>query len=118
MAKIRNLKKNLKYWEEFFLANAFLCITTLNTDDENKIEEILELTDELEKYLNDLKKLINNPEHRYKRLPKATVKVERKKLKKEHAKKINEAVINYIQKYNESFEKINEIIINNLQKQS
>ncbi|MDI3546251.1 MAG: hypothetical protein PWP68_1668, partial [Rikenellaceae bacterium] len=49
-------------------------------------------------------------------LPKATAKVERKKLKHQHAKQINETVDNFLNLYNEHFDKVNQILVDNLPK--
>lgn len=114
MAKIRNLKKNLKYWEDFFVANAYF--TTLVVKDENKAEEVYKLTEEMQNKINEVRNIITNPSHRYKRLPKATAKVERKKLRHQHAKQINEAVDNFLNLYNEHFDKVNKILEDNLPK--
>ncbi len=114
MAKIRNLKKNLRYWEDFFVANAYF--TTLVIKDENKAEEVNKLTEELQNKINEVRKIITNPSHRYKRLPKATANVERKKLNHQHAKQINEAVDNFLNIYNEHFDKVNQILVDNLPK--
>ncbi|MDI3480243.1 MAG: hypothetical protein PWQ14_1389 [Rikenellaceae bacterium] len=114
MAKIRNLKKNLRYWEDFFVANAYF--TTLVTKDENEAEEVYKLTEEMQNKINEVRNIIINPSHRYKRLPKATAKVERKKLKHQHAKQINEAVDNFLKLYNEHFDKVDQILLDNLPK--
>lgn len=114
MAKIRNLKKNLKYWEDFFVVNAYF--TTLVAKDENEAEEVYKLTEEIQNKINEVRNIITNPSHRYKRLPKATAKVERKKLKHQHAKQINEAVDNFLKLYNEHFDKVDQILLDNLPK--
>lgn len=114
MAKIRNLKKNLKYWEEFFVANAYF--TTLIVEDENKAEEVYKLTEEIQQKVDEIRNIINNPSHRYKRLPKATAKIERKKLNNQHAKQINEALDNFLKSYNDQFDKVNQILVDNLPK--
>lgn len=114
MAKIRNLKKNLKYWEDFFVVNAYF--TTLVAKDENEAEEVYKLTEEMQNKINEVRNIITNPSHRYKRLPKATAKVERKKLKHQHAKQINEAVDNFLKLYNEHFDKVDQILLDNLPK--
>ncbi len=114
MAKIRNLKKNLKYWEDFFVANAYF--TTLVVKNENEAEEVYKLTEEMQNKINEVRNIITNPSHRYKRLPKTTAKVERKKLKHQHAKQINEAVDNFLKLYNEHFDKVDQILLDNLPK--